>query len=255
MQPVPAVKPPTTGDSSSDRPVVRRLYRSRSMEELSTEQLHSTADDTVVIFLEYVRNKASARATSDCNVAEIGRERISGSKKSKRTTAVHQKKESLRRLQSEPHGAADEKQGARDADGIHGGTPVKANANGDRTQLHVDTETTSRPHCLLLEPPPSSKAERKRRGQRKQTLTPKRHPAEHHSPARSGSDAATPVPDPPLGLSPCSGDHSGFLATYPPLNVTVHRPRSVSYPSPAGPKVVAGDPIHQNHLCNGQVDL
>ena len=251
MQPVPAVKPPTTGDSFSDRPVVRRLYRSRSMEELSREQLHSTADDTVVIFLEYVRNKASARATGDCNVAEIGRERISGSRKSKRTTAVRQKKESLRRLQSEPHGTADER--PLDADGKHDGTLVKGNANSDRTQLHVDIDTTSRPHCLLLEPPPSSKAERRRRGQRKQTLTPKRHPAKHESPARNGSHAATPVPDPPLGLSPCSSDHSGFLATYPPLNVTVHRPRSVSYPSPAGPQVVAGDPIRQTHLCNGQV--
>ena len=73
---------------------LRRMHRSRSMEDLSTEQFSSMADTTVVIFLEYVRNKTSARPARDhALMAETDRLR----KRDK-------KKGFLRRLQSEPNG-------------------------------------------------------------------------------------------------------------------------------------------------------
>ena len=220
-----------------------RLQRSRSMEDLSTEQLHTMADDTVVIFLEYVRNKASARPARDhALMAERDRrQRKSGDKKG-----------SLRRLQSEPNGPRHG--GNRPSDKLRTRGPTEGGAGETAgAELHQGSspEGTPRPHRLLLEPPPS-KSERKRRGQYKRTLSNTSTSSVDRESGQS-SDATTPVPDPPLGLSPCSHDHPDFLRTYPPPSKTLHRPRSVSSPVAPSPQVTVGTPVSQDRLCHGQV--
>lgn len=247
QSPIPRYSSTNDGGNAAPVSTMRRLPRSRSAEDLSRIQLKSTESDTVVIFIEYVRKKLDKKNIPTSPTAEvdesIGREqrhrgsRLHGSQ-GRRTG------ESLRRLQSEPNGKQDE----------------TCRLHSQRVAACHDAESSPRPTRLVLERPPSNKAERRRRvsATTKKSLTNNcglSSPSERGRDSGISSSATTPIPvpippDPPLGISPCDAATADFVSSYPPPST--HRQRIVSSPVASLPSVVAGAPISQHHYCTSQ---
>ena len=224
--------------------VPRRLSRSRSMEDLSREQLKNTESATVRIFLEYVRNKVDK---STARAAQL-EERIEREQRERHTRQEgRRKKVSLRRLQSEPNGPKTSEFSK----------PGAERSGLKRVEAYHCRETSPRPTRLVLERPPSDKTERKRRA----SATKKKSHSDPHSdnpPERRDSGITfnatpttpvpVPIPDPPI--TPCDAATAAeFSSSYPP--VSTHRSRAVSSPVIV-PPVVAGAPISQDHYCISQ---
>ena len=218
-----------------------RLMRSRSAEDLSREQLKSTENDTVIIFIEYVRKKLGnttpRTAELDEAIERERRERESrlrgGEEKKKRGT--------LRRLQSEPNGPKNPELWKRD----------------DNVDELTETE---RPTRLVLQDPPSGKG----KNRKSSSSTNKRSASTTTSaercnntndrdgsttPARA-TPVAIPIPDPPL--SPCCdrNEAADFVSSYPPPST--HRLRTAPSPVATLQPVVTGAPVSQEHFCIAQ---
>ena len=233
-----------------------RLLRSRSAEDLSKEQLKTTENATVVIFIEYVRKKASARSRAAAIDAMIEKDRrekwLAGAGEKRR------EKGSLRRLQSEPNGpknGADSRQGDAHCDGVEGERAAGQLLVQRVAACNGVAAGSPRPTGLVLQPPPSNRGER-RRGTRR-TLSNHSSSSSEGAGGHLNSDGTTPVPvaipDPPLGISPCDAP-ADFVSTYPPLR-TPHRLRSASSPTVSVPPAVgalAGAPVSQDHYCTAQ---
>ena len=236
-----------------------RLPRSRSAEDLSQEQLKTTESDTVLIFIEYVRNKldkTTLRAGElDAELEAEARKRR-GSRSSRGDAGGGGRaRESLRRLQSEPNGPQGDESGRGDAD--------------MRRVPETCEVAAPRPAALVLDRPPSNRDERRHRASLSatarsistaspgsNTIATTTTPSTFVSAGLSCSAATpVPVPDPPLcvagsGISPTCGDKGDFSASYPPLST--HRLHTVSSPAITVPPVVAGLPVSQEYFCAAQ---
>ena len=236
----------------------RRLPRSRSAEDLSREQLKTTENDTVIIFIEYVRKKLGTTTPRTAELDEaIERERRQRESRLRGGKSKEGKKKqgtSLRRLQSEPNGPKNPE--------------LWKHADNEQAadELQPPTET-ERPTRLVLQDPPSGKGER-RKNRKSSSSTNKRSASTTTSAERckstngpdSSSGATTParatpvaipIPDPPL--SPCcdnTGAAADFVSSYPPPSS--HRLRTAPSPVATLQPVVTGAPISQEHFCIAQ---
>lgn len=209
------------------------------MEDLSREQLKNTESATVCIFLEYVRNKVDK---STARAAQL-EERIEREQRQRHTRQEgRRKKQSLRRLQSEPNGP---KESEFSKPGERSGLK--------RVEAHHCRETSPRPTRLVLERPPSDKTERKRRASATKKKshsdgTPERRDSGITFNVTPTTPVPVPIPDPPI--TPCdAATGADFSSSYPPLSS--HRSRAVSSPVIV-PPVIAGAPISQDHYCTSQ---
>ena len=276
---------PTSGSSAGYEPSPEagasfagtgRLPRSRSAEDLSQEQLKTTESDTVLIFIEYVRNKLDKSHHPRAGELDAKLEAEAGKRReSMRLRGDGAAKSSLRRLHSEPNGPRSLEQHHRQ---------LTANCSGVRQVSSLSCEVAAstaiagapRPGALVLERPPSNKDERRQRASLaatsrsisnassgSDTATPSTTvapPYHHQSSSTTGlsSSATTPVliPDPPLcvtGASPsCDADGADFASSsYPPLSA--HRLHTgVSSPAIITAPVFAGRPISQDYFCTAQ---
>ena len=259
-----------------------RLPRSRSAEDLSQEQLKTTESDTVLIFIEYVRNKLDKshhpRAGElDAKLeAEERRRRESIRMRGDGATA----RSSLRRLHSEPNGPRSTENQLTARNGDVSVRQVPATSCEVASSGGAVAAGACRPSVLVLERPPSNKDERRQRASLasttgrsisnassgSDTVTPSTHsttivPPYYHRSSSTGlssSGATTPVliPDPPLcsvaGVSPSrdGGEGADFASSsYPPLST--HRLHTLSSPAITAP-VIAGRPISQDYFCTAQ---
>jgi hypothetical protein len=238
-----------------------RLQRSRSAEDLSREKLKSTENDTVIIFIEYVRKKLgnTTPRTADLDEA-IERERRQRETRSHSGREGKKKRGFLRRLQSEPNGPKNSELWK------HTGND---RADDELQSAHTKATETERPTRLVLQDPPSGIAERRKN--RKSSSTNKRSASTASSttsstdrctsassrdgscatstPARA-SPVAIPTPaDPPL--SPCCDTTTAdFVSSYPPPSA--HRLRAAPSPVTTLPSIVTGVPVSQEHFCTAQ---
>lgn len=238
----------------------RRLPRSRSAEDLSREQLKNTENDTVLIFIEYVRKKLG---NSSLRTAELDEEQEAERKQRERrlygASEPHRNRGSLRRLQSEPNGPKSSVEREE----------VSLASRGPQidTVAVCDTAKNSpRPTRLVLERPPSNKDERRHRASTTRSLsnhsvnsgdsnTPSAFPAVCESTGSSSATTPVPIPDPPLvagsgGISPCDGPEFAS-SSYPPLSSHRLHLSSTAIAAPPG-GVVAGLPVSQEYFCTAQ---
>ena len=234
-----------------------RLLRSRSAEDLSQEQLKTTESDTVLIFIEYVRNKLDK--SSHPRAAELDAELEAESRR--RREGRGRTRDSLRRLHSEPNGPKIPELQSRNGEYRDGAVRQVPATNCD----FATAASPPRPTALVLDRPPSNRDERRQRASQAAatrsisnassnsdtTTTPS------HTLVSSGlsSTAATPVPipDPPLCVGAVSPHEDGdFAASYPPLYS--HRMHTVvSSPAiPSSSSVLAGRPVSQEYYCTAQ---
>ena len=249
-----------------------RMPRSRSAEDLSQEQLKTTESDTVLIFIEYVRNKLDK--TSHPRAADFDAELAAEGRRRRETARARQEatsKGSLRRLHSEPNGPRSSEYAppsTRNGDDAN---------NGVRQVPATSCEVAAtygrgapRPTALVLDRPPSNRDERRQRASLaatarsisnastgSDTATPSTTnpttavpPYHHQSSSVSSATTPVPIPDPPLcvaGVSPSCDGGSDFASSYPPLSA--HR---LSSPAIIPPTVVAGRPVSQEYFCTAQ---
>ena len=241
-----------------------RLLRSRSAEDLSQEQLKSTEDDTVLIFIEYVKNKLDK--STHQRPPEVDAELEAETRRRRDSRARERARGSLRRLHSEPNGPKTEEHRRNGECRGDGGVRQV-------TAPHCEfAASPPRPTALVLDRPPSNRDERRQRasqaaasrsistnssGSSSDTATTPS--CTLHGPAGLSSSAVTPVtiPDPPLSVGPggvippC--EDGDFASSYPPLSS--HRMHTVvSSPAITGGSsaAVAGRPASLEYFCTSQ---
>lgn len=220
----------------------RRLSRSRSMEHLSREQLKNTETTTVRIFLEYVRNKLDKSTPKAAQLEEHIKNEQRHRESRLQGCEGRRKRESLRRLQSEPNGPK-----ASELSKCERTSAPKV------VEISHCEDNSPRPTRLVLDRPPSNKTERKRRISATRKTSQSDSPSERRSSGRDSSATTpvpVPIPDPPI--SPCDVVECSteFSSSYPPPSA--HRPRAVSSQVIVVPPVIAGTPISQDHYCTAQ---